>query len=80
MLTVAGTGSVIRPGIYRCTCGMGCEFAPRSEVAVVRQHLRGAIVAGGEVRGGPPETLSQDQRVPKGTERLLYRVLQCPDA
>ena len=42
-------------------------------------HLRGAVLAHGEVRGGLPESLCQRHRSPQGTGRLLP-VLQQPEA
>ena len=48
-----------QPGIHPSSAGSWGEDQHGREGAVHRQHLRGAVVADGEVRGGLPESLRQ---------------------
>ena len=81
-----------RPEVFNT--GQGSQFSSREvhpgpsgpsreeqhgqEGPVPRQHLRGAAVADGEVRGSLPQSLRQRRRGPTGTGSLLP-VLQQPE-
>ena len=63
--------SVQQPGVHPGPSGPRREDQHGREGPVLRQHLRGAAVADGEVRGGLPESLRQRRRGPTGTGSLL---------
>ena len=62
---------VHQPGVHPGPPGPGRADQHGREGAVPGQHLRGAAVADGQVRGGVPESLRQRPGGPAGTEGLL---------